>query len=198
MRRILAITFVVLIASAVLGAQQTNVAGPAPESEKKRDSYTMVLARFGYFLASDSAFTDIYGNSAVFGGEFRLGGNKIAGWLEANYRSRTGKSSYTQEETKAKVTAIEAGALYRIIPGTILPYLEAGLGFYMFDEKNAFIGEAKQSKIGFCGAVGASMALAKSLVVDARLKYSTCSMKPADYSINIGGLTLGIGIGIRL
>jgi hypothetical protein len=65
----------------------------------------------------------------------------------------------------------------------------------MFDETNSFIGEAKQNQAGFCGAVGVSVILAKVLVVDGRIKYSTCSMKPADSDINVGGLTLGLGLG---
>ena len=93
--------------------------------------------------------------------------------------------------------AIEGGALYRIMPGDISPYVGAGIGFYIFNENNEPIGEAKQSKIGFCGAAGVSVFVAKLLVLDCRLKYSTCSMKPADYDINIGGLTMGIGLGVR-
>ena len=93
--------------------------------------------------------------------------------------------------------AIEGGALYRIMPGNISPYVGAGIGFYMFDEKNSFIGEAQKSNVGFCGAAGVSVFVAKLLVLDCRLKYSTCSMKPADFDINIGGLTMGIGLGVR-
>lgn len=197
MRKIIGIATALLIVSSVLGAQSTNAAGTAPTPQQERDSFMMLLARSGYFVASDSAFKDIYGNGVVFGGEFRLGGKQIAGWLEGNYLSRTGKSSYTKEETKVKIIAIEAGALYRILSGNISPYVAAGVGYYMFDENNSFIGEAKQNKVGFCGAVGASVILAKFLVVDARAKYSTCKMKPADYDIDVGGLTLGLGLGVR-
>jgi len=169
----------------------------AGEMGARSDTFSMFLARVGYFLASDSACTDVYSNGLVFGGELRLGGENIAGWLEGNYRSATGKLTYTEEETKMSVLAFEGGALYRFKAGTISPYLGAGLGFYMFDEKNTPIGEAKQSKLGFCGVGGVAVILGGSFVLDARLKYSTCSMKPADFDINIGGLTLGAGLGIR-
>jgi hypothetical protein len=29
------------------------------------------------------------------------------------------------------------------------------------------------------------------------VKFSTCAMKPADFDINVGGITLGIGAGFR-
>lgn len=197
MRRIIGVGLVLLIVTQALSAQQPVVPAAKPGPQEERDSFSMFLGRFGYFLASDSAFKDIYGNGVVFGGELRIGGKRIAGWLEGNYRARTGEFSFTGEETKVSVMAIEGGALYRIMPGNISPYVGAGIGFYIFNENNEPIGEAKQSKIGFCGAAGVSVIVAKLLVLDCRLKYSTCSMKPADYDINIGGLTMGIGLGVR-
>ena len=166
---------------------------PAP----KGDTFSMFLGRIGFFLASDSAYTDIYGNGVVFGGELRVGGKKLAGWLEGSYRARKGQLSYTKEETKVSILAVEGGALYRFMTGSISPYAGAGLGFYIFDENNVAIGEAKQSKVGFCGLAGVSMIIGRSFVLDARVKLSTCAMKPADFDINVGGITLGIGAGFR-
>jgi len=166
---------------------------PAP----KGDTFSMFLGRIGFFSASDSAYSDIYGNGVVFGGELRVGGEKLAGWLEGSYRARTGQLSYTKEETKVSILAVEGGALYRIMTGTISPYAGAGLGFYVFDENNVAIGEAKQSKVGFCGLAGVSMIVSGNFVLDARVKFSTCAIKPADFDINVGGITLGIGAGFR-
>lgn len=166
---------------------------PAP----KGDTFSMFLGRIGFFLASDSAYSDIYGNGVVFGGELRVGGKRLAGWLEGSYRARTGQLSYTKEETKVSILAVEGGALYRFMTRSISPYAGAGLGFYVFDEKNVAIGEAKQSKVGFCGLAGVSWIVGGSFVLDARVKFSTCAMKPADFNINVGGITLGIGAGFR-
>ena len=163
----------------------------------KGDTFSMFLGRIGFFSASDSAYSDIYGNGVVFGGELRVGGEKLAGWLEGSYRARTGQLSYTKEETKVSILAVEGGALYRFMTGRISPYAGVGLGFYIFDENNTMIGEAKQSKIGFCGLAGVSMIVGGSFVLDARVKFSTCTMKPADLDINVGGITLGIGAGFR-
>jgi opacity protein-like surface antigen len=76
--------------------------------------------------------------------------------------------------------------------------LGAGVGYYFFKESNTFIGEASKNGIGFCVLGGASYSVSSWLVLDGRIKYSTASMKPADFDINIGGLTIGLGIGVRL
>jgi|GEM_PF-724519 len=161
------------------------------------DSFSMALLRAGYFLAADSAYTDVYQNGLIYGGELRIGGSKIAGWLEGSYRAETGELTYTKEQTDVSVMAVEAGALYRFMTGNLIPYAGAGIGYFMFKEENEAIGQIKQNKIGFCLVGGASYVLGKSFVVDARLKYAFCSMKPADFDIQVGGLTIGIGIGFR-
>lgn len=196
MRNIIARAIIVMMISLGLTAEQAK-AQDTTKLQKERASFFMLLGRFGYFLASDTAFKDIYGNGAVYGGELRLGGKRISGWLEGNYRARTGKSSFTHEETKVKVLAVEGGVSYKIIPGKTSPYVAAGLGFYMFDEKNTFIGEAKKNNIGFCAAAGFSPMISKYMVLDCRIKYSTCEMKPTDFDVNVGGLTLGLGVGAR-
>ena len=168
----------------------------APPAATTENTLSMAVVRFGYFLASDSAFKPIYGNGPVFGGELRLGGRQITGWLEGNYRARTGASSIMKEETKVNVLAIEGGALYKIMSGKIMPYVGAGLGYYMYAETSEAFGEAKKSNIGFCVLGGASMRVLKGLVLDGRIKYSTSSMQPADFKVNVGGLTFGLGLGL--
>jgi len=195
MIRKIGIVLVLLWVSHVLQAQQATVNENAP-APPKENTLSMFVGRFGFFLASDSEFKPIYGNGVVFGGELRLGGRRITGWLEGNYRARTGKFSFTKEETKVNVLAIEGGALYKINSGKIMPYVGAGLGYYMYKETNQPIGEAKKSNISFCVVGGASMRVLKSLALDCRIKYSTCSMQPADFKVNIGGLTFGLGLGL--
>ncbi len=194
--------FVVFLAVLVIGiisAASLSAFEPYPAKvwKSQGDTFSMGLVRGGFFLASDSQFTDVYSNGAVYGGELRIGGEALGGWLEGNYRSSTGKLTYTKESTKMSVMAVEAGALYRFKAQQLNPYLGAGLGMYMFDESNTAIGESKQSKVGFCAFGGVSYFLGGSFVVDAKVKYSTCSMKPADFKINLGGITLGLGLGLR-
>lgn len=178
-------------------------AAAAPEviaaPRDKAKSFSMFLARAGYFVAADSAYTDVYKNGLIYGGEVRLGGEKIAGWLEFSYRAETGALTFTKEETKVSVMAVEAGALYRFkLEGSkIHPYAGAGIGYFMFKETNQAIGEAKKNGIGFCALGGATYFLGESFAVDARIKFDFCKMTPADFNIQIGGFTIGIGFGYR-
>jgi opacity protein-like surface antigen len=161
----------------------------------------MVLGRFGYFLASEAAFKDIYGNGPVYGGEARFalnpGGRRFVIWVEGSYRSRSGQLSYTREPTKITVTAAEFGVHYRILPGNVSPYVGVGGGYYHLNEKSDALGTATQGKAGFCATAGLSMVAATHLVIDLRVKYSTARMQPAEYRVDVGGLTGGAGVGFR-
>ncbi len=183
---------------AVRPAPVRRVAAPPRDFS---DSGAMIMLRGGQFIASDSGFKDIYGTGQVFGAEFRYaprrpGGPKIVGWLEGTMRQRTGKLSVTLEETKVTVNAVEGGAIYRINPGKITPYVGAGVGYYMFSETNTPLGDAKQNKVGFCALGGVSLTVGSRFVVDARAKFSSVSMKPADVDIKVGGITAGVGFGL--
>lgn len=199
-----------------LAAEKTNLDSPvpanvaraetpppvrAPSIPKPRsgpeDSFSMFLLRAGYFIAADSAYTEVYQNGPVYGGELRIGGARVSGWLEGTYRSETGELTYTKEKTEVSVMSVSAGALYRFLAGNLNPYAGAGIGYVLFKEKNEAIGEAKQNKVGFCLVGGAAYILGKNFVLDARLKYEFCKMKPADFDIEVGGLTAGLGIGFR-
>ncbi len=157
----------------------------------------MFLLRAGFFLAGDSAFADVYSNGPVFGGELRIGKGKIVGWLEGTYRAHTGAMTFSGDETKMSVIAAEAGALYRFMSGSMTPYAGLGLGYHMFSETNEIRGEAKKSAVGLCALAGVTMTFGKNLVLDGRIKYSMCTMTPADFKIDVGGLTIGIGAGMR-
>ncbi len=183
---------------------------PAPTSSKSRaapprpkdpDPFSMALARFGYFIAADPAYKAVYRNGVSYGGEARIAlgrsGRPIVAWFEGNYRTRTGSFTFTKETTRLKVTSVEGGAIYRISRGRVAPYVGAGVGYYIFNENNEPIGEAKQNKVGFCGVGGFSVMVAGPFVLDLRVKYSSARMQPADFGINVGGATAGLGAGVR-
>ncbi len=201
MCRMLAIACVLLLTSKSVGAQQPSVKPSAPR--KPSTMSATVLAHAGYFLASEQASKDIYGNGLVYGGELRLASQRVlarrlAIWAEGTYRTRRGALSFTREATTMSVTGLEAGALYQpATNGRLLPYFGGGAGYYAFDEKNEPIGEARQGKIGYCAVCGVAVTAWKALVVDVRIKYSVAKMQPADFPIDVGGLTASIGFGAR-
>lgn len=50
---------------------------------------------------------------------------------------------------------------------------------------------------GRYGAAGVSALMGRRFVLDCRLKYSACKMKPADFGIDVGGLSVSLGAGVR-
>jgi opacity protein-like surface antigen len=161
----------------------------------------MVLGRFDYQLTSDSAYKDVYGNGEVSGAEVRIPleplGERLAVWIEGGYRHRTGELSYTAESTKITIATAETGVMYRLGTGKVTPYVGAGLGYHYLDEKSDALGTTSKGAIGFCGTAGITVAVSRFVVLDARLKYNTSKMSPADVDIDVGGLTGGIGFGVR-
>ena len=80
-----------------------------------------------YFAPKDSVFKNIYGGGLMYGGGIAFGlTQRIDGWIEGGYFSKTGSLTYTKEETKLTLIPIGAGLRYRILPGNISPYVGAG------------------------------------------------------------------------
>ncbi len=187
MRKI-AIAILLLASSTALAGQTAGSGEPALPS-------SMVLARVGAYMPSAADFRTIYGTGLVFGGELRIGVGRLAGWAEGNYRSRSGQTTFSKEPTDVSVLAFEGGALYRLRPGRLCPYAGAGLGYYGFKESSKAMGTAKKGGIGVVGLAGVSAFLSGRLALDLRVKYGTCSMTPVEDKVNIGGLTVGLGLG---
>lgn len=148
-----------------------------------------------YFSPSDSDFKNIYGGGVMFGGGIAFGlTQRIDGWLEGGYFSKAGSLTYTKEETKLTLIPIGAGLRYRILPGRISPYVGAGARYYLYREENA-LGGVKNGGIGFVGKIGLAITLSGGLGLDIQAKYSSCKLKPADFSFDVGGFEIGAGVG---
>lgn len=160
-----------------------------------------ILARAGYFTASEQVYKDIYGGGVTYGGELRIvlppGGRRLALWAEGEYREASGELTFTKEPTKVKVLSGEGGLLFRLSGSRVSPYLGAGAGYYNYEERSDALGVAKQGKVGFVGVGGLAIAVTRRLAFDVRAKYSSCKMQPAAFNFDAGGLTGGVGIGIR-
>ncbi len=161
------------------------------------DTVSALLVRGGLFMAGKQEFKDVYDNPTVLGGELRFGGENLGAWLEGGYLSKTGELTLTKEKTKVRIFSVEGGLIYRFMTGKVCPYAGAGAGYYMYKEESDALGEAKQNKVGFCGVLGVGFQLLHPLLIDLKVKYNSCKMKPADNDINIGGITLSAGVGIR-
>jgi opacity protein-like surface antigen len=191
MRKLTEIVLTCLLLSASIHGVET-----ASHSAAANASSLTWLLRGGFFIPTQSEFREIYGSGPALGSELRLSRGHLAAWLEIAHFGRSGKLSETEEATRVKILSLEGGALWRIKPGKTAPYVGAGAGYFQYRETNV-IGDARQGKAGFCGLAGLTMMLGQRLILDCRLKYTYCPMQPADFKIDIGGLTAGIGLGMR-
>ena len=147
-----------------------------------------------YFSPSDKDFKSIYGGGWKYGAEIAF--NLFKGldlWLDGGYYAKTGKLSFSEEETKLTLIPIGAGLRYRFLTGKIEPYIGAGARYNLFNESNE-IGNMSGNGIGFVGKAGLALYLAKGFGIDVHVAYSSCKMKPADFEFDVGGIELGAGI----
>jgi outer membrane protein W len=77
------------------------------------------------------------------------------------------------------------------------PYVGVGVGYHYFEENSDAMGKVSANGIGYCGTVGVSWAVSRFVVLDARVKYNTSKMRPAEADIDVGGITGGLGLGVR-
>lgn len=155
-------------------------------------------AKASYFTPADQAFKDIYGGGLKFGGAMTFSlSDRLDIYFEGSYLQKKGELSYTREETDLTIVPIFAGLRYRLSKGRFQPFFGLGAGYFSFKETNV-IGEVSKGGIGFQGKAGGLMFITKSLFFEISAAYSYCRMKPADFSINIGGFEAGLGIGVIL
>jgi len=147
-----------------------------------------------YFSPTDSNFKSIYGGGWEYGGviSFHLT-TSLDLWLDGGYFAKSGSLTFTQEETKLTLIPLGAGLRYRILPGRITPYVDAGARYIIYRETNV-IGEVSAGGIGFVGKAGLAIGLSDHFGLDVHAAYSYCSMKPADFEFNVGGLEFGAGL----
>ena len=151
----------------------------------------------GYFYPSEKAFRDIYGGGFSMGGEISVEVLKnLSLWAGGNYFKKTGKLTFTQEDTEIKIPSITIGLKYEFPIGKFIPYLGLGIAYYMYKESNP-IGAVETNEIGYIGKTGANVYVASHFLLDIFLNYTYCEIQPADFKIDIGGFNAGIGIGCK-
>ena len=163
------------------------------EPVKERRSYIKVGVN--YFRPSKQAFRNIYGNGVMYRAEIGIGiGRGLELWMGSGYFSKKGELSFTKEITKLQILPVGGGVRYISIEGNINLYTGIGLNYYQVKETNP-IGEVSKGRLGFGGETGAFKRITGDLIIDFRMHYYYCKIELADRKINIGGLTVGIGLG---
>lgn len=150
-----------------------------------------------YFIPTENAFKDIYGNGTAFGGKIKYSfGTNYGIWLSGSFYKKEGELSFTKEKTVVKVVPLAAGISFQIPGDWIRVYLDGGLGLFHFNEDNP-IGKVTSNRLGYLAKIGASFFPVKGLVFDVHMQYSSCKICPAEIEANIGGFSFGVGLGYR-
>ena len=166
-----------------------------PKPSKRRKNYVKVGVH--YFSPPEQRFKDVYGNGITYTGEVGIGiwkGFKL--WIGASYFTKKGELFFTKEKTKVQILPIGLGIKYQLTEGRANLYTGIGLNYYQFKETNP-IGDVSKGGLGYVGEVGVFIRVIGGLILDFRMDYSYCKIKPASRNINIGGLKAGIGIGYQ-
>lgn len=149
----------------------------------------------GYFLPAEQAFRDVYGSGLSWGGEADIYvWRNIGLWLGGGYFWKKGRLTFTQEETKIQILPFGGGFKLKTSSENLDFYSGFGLRYNSFKESNP-IGEASKGGLGVVVMIGGVIRILKDVVLDLSAEYSYCRMKPADFTINIGGWSVGFGLG---
>jgi len=181
------------IIAAVIAIVAALLACPRPGGAKG----VRLELRGGYHSPSEQAFREIYGGGLTYGADVVVGlWKNVDLWVGGGYFYRTGALTYTAEETFVKIRTFGWGILYRRALGRFDVYGGAGLAYFLFDEGNA-IGETSAGKIGPELRAGAFYRFTPRLSAGAFAGLSTRTISPAQYEVNIGGLTAGLALSYR-
>ncbi|KKM88255.1 hypothetical protein LCGC14_1260620 [marine sediment metagenome] len=162
-----------------------------PVEERRR----YIKVGVNYFRPSKQIFRDIYGNGVMYRAEICIGiGRGLELWMAGGYFSKNGKLSFTDEGTKLQILPVGWGIKYISTKGNINYYTGIGFNYYQVKETNP-IGDVGKGRLGFGGEIGAFKRVTGGLIIDFRMDYYYCKMELANRKIDIGGLTIGIGLG---
>jgi len=156
-----------------------------------------VELRGGVFSPSEQSFRDIYGGGLSYGAAVVIGiWKKLDLWVGGSYFYKKGELSFTAEETFVKVRALGWGVRYAHSFGRVDVFGGAGLNYFFYDEENP-IGEVSAGKIGSELRAGAFYRLAGRLSAGVFASFTTCTISPAQYEFNLGGLSAGLILSYR-
>lgn len=155
--------------------------------------------RGSYFNSFDNAFEDIYGGGLTYDGEIAVEVWKgLELWFGGSYFNKKGGMTFSEREIELKVIPIGGGIGFRkSLSKRISIFGEGGAGYFLYSEESP-VGDIREGNFGFMVGVGGLLEVGRFLFINAFIKYSYCKVKPADYEVNLGGITAGIGIGFYI
>lgn len=163
--------------------------------------------RTGYFSPKESVIREVYDKGWLNYFEFGLIGNfgerhALEVYASVKDFSQSGQLTYTKENTDLDILTFGFGARYTIdvLSQLVFPYAGVGLNYNRFDEKNV-LAQTTVYEIGYEFQGGVYLRPFKGtmniILVDLYFNFSSCPMKSDQRNLNIGGWTIGVGLGFE-
>jgi len=150
----------------------------------------------GPFVPIDQEFKNIYGNSFQMGGVMSWKLNDvITARAGVWYLSSTGQLTFTGAETQLTVWSVDLGVRFYAPLKWVQPFVGVGAGPSFLREYNE-IGTVTDTGITVVGEAGLLFPF-RRFDVELGARYSRCSVKPLEESVNIGGFFAYAGFGFR-
>jgi hypothetical protein len=169
-----------------------------PDEEK----YIMVGILGGFFFPRDEIFQEIYGNSVPFFGPemtFRFPirdphGLDVA--VGGRFLRASGKTSYTDEESKLRLTSLSFSMRYSFETGKFALFVGPGMDYVWFKETYAEtfpVDSVQGSEAGFHFTIGGYYHLSPALSLKGYFKYCLVETEKPGFQVNLGGTEWGFG-----
>lgn len=156
-----------------------------------------IQAKGVYFNPTDEAFKEIYGSGFMYGAEIGFGiGKGVEFWIDGLYFGKTGETTLTQEETKLSLFPKSGGVKTTFDFGVFNLYVGGGVSYFRYKETSP-IGEIQENKWGWLIRAGTYVDIAYFLFLDLQATYIYTQVNTEDLEVNLGGFSLGAGLGLR-
>ncbi|MCP5108112.1 MAG: hypothetical protein GY950_32290 [bacterium] len=163
-----------------------------------RGERALITISGNYLAPADTGFKDIY-SSGIFYPELKVGykiARKVYVWVGYGFFSATGETPVLLREAKAKQYFLSGGLGYMFNISRKLDYMgELGVLSVRYEEES--LGEKlTDSAIGIRIKNGLIYRLNRTFFLEISLGYLTASDTIENFSIKLGGLRTGLGLGV--
>lgn len=151
----------------------------------------------GFFFPTDDSFKEIYGKGTTSGFELTASLYKnLEFWARVTYFFRRGHLTLTREDTQVEIIPFSYGLKASLRKGFLSLYGGIGLNYYLFNEVNP-LGNIDWGDLGYSLRAGIISDIWKKILIETYVDYSSCSIMPADYKVNIGGWHIMLCLGYK-
>ncbi len=153
----------------------------------------------GLRTVADSDFSDVYGSGlwlTPFAAVQLKDKLSLGLAFSLGYTKSDKPIGLLDDPSDFSLSNLELFGRYRFESGKLDPYLKLGLGLTFYSQTIAAVGsDFSENALSVHLAGGAEYALSETFSLIGELGYSILSVEPLDEKVNLGGLSIQIGLG---